>query len=93
MVRKTQQTENNQRIDNRKLEYKESVIKYKKNRKLECKEPVGETRKNSWLQTLKEMRPSLVRVLGAVLIANVCAGAMQIAAGSRIGTSPVDLWI
>ena len=74
MVRKTQQTENNQRIDNRKLEYKESVIKYKKNRKLEYREPVGETRKNSWLQALKEMRPLLVRVLGAVLIAMYVQG-------------------
>ena len=70
------------------------AINYKENRKIiwrksECEKPFGGNQRSSWLQVLRETKLFLVRILGAVLRANACAGAMQIAAGSKIWTSPV----
>ena len=82
---RTQNTKGDQKIDARGTTGSKigtgAEINYKKNRRIiwrksECEKPFGGTKRSSWLQALRETEPFLVRILGAVLIANVCAGAM-----------------
>ena len=83
---RTQNTKSNRKIDARGTTGNTvgtgMAINYSKNRGIiwrrsEREKPFGVTKKSSRLQVLRETEPFLVRILGAVLLANVCAEAIR----------------